>query len=36
VTGAILLLTGGSSSQPVSLYPMVGPQVAGGGARVTF
>ena len=37
VTGGILLLTAGSSSGPqVSLYPVLGPQAAGGGARVTF
>jgi tetratricopeptide (TPR) repeat protein len=38
VTGGILLLTSGSSSgeKPVALFPIVGPQLAGGGARVTF
>jgi tetratricopeptide (TPR) repeat protein len=36
ITGGILLLTSGSSERPVALYPMVGPQLAGGGARVTF
>jgi tetratricopeptide (TPR) repeat protein len=36
VTGAILLLTSSSSERPVALFPMVGPQLAGGGARVTF
>jgi tetratricopeptide (TPR) repeat protein len=35
VTGVILLLTS-SSERPVALFPMVGPQLAGGGARVTF
>jgi hypothetical protein len=38
VTGGILLLTSSSSSpeRPVALFPMLGPQLAGGGARVTF
>lgn len=36
ITGGILLLTSGSSERPVALYPMVGPQLAGGGARVSF
>ena len=36
VTGGILLLTSGSSQPAVSIYPMVGPELAGGGARVTF
>jgi tetratricopeptide (TPR) repeat protein len=38
VTGGILLLTSGSSSgeKPVALFPLLGPQLAGGGARVTF
>jgi hypothetical protein len=38
VTGAVLLLTSGSSSpaHTVSVYPVVGPTLAGGGARVTF
>jgi tetratricopeptide (TPR) repeat protein len=36
VTGGILLLTSGSSSERVALFPLVGPQLAGGGARVTF
>jgi tetratricopeptide (TPR) repeat protein len=34
--GGILLLTSGSTNQPVAVYPMVGPQLAGGGARVSF
>jgi tetratricopeptide (TPR) repeat protein len=38
ITGGILLLTSGgtSSEKPVALFPMVGPQLAGGGARVAF
>jgi tetratricopeptide (TPR) repeat protein len=37
VTGGILLLTSsGSSERPVALFPLVGPRLAGGGARVTF
>jgi hypothetical protein len=36
ITGGILLLTSGSSERPVALFPMVGPQLAGGGARVSF
>jgi tetratricopeptide (TPR) repeat protein len=36
VTGGILLLTSSSSERPVALFPMVGPQLAGGGARVSF
>ena len=37
VTGGILLLTSSSSSsERVALFPLVGPQLAGGGARVTF
>jgi tetratricopeptide (TPR) repeat protein len=36
LTGGILLLTSSSSERPVALFPMVGPQLAGGGARVTF
>jgi tetratricopeptide (TPR) repeat protein len=35
VVGGIVLLTSGSSSS-VALYPVVGPQLAGGGARVAF
>jgi tetratricopeptide (TPR) repeat protein len=36
VAGGILLLTSGSTERPVALFPMIGPQLAGGGARVTF
>jgi len=38
ITGGILLLTSGgtSSEKPVALFPMVGPRLAGGGARVAF
>jgi tetratricopeptide (TPR) repeat protein len=36
LTGGILLLTAGSAERPVAIFPMIGPQLAGGGARVTF
>jgi tetratricopeptide (TPR) repeat protein len=35
-TGGILLLTARGASQTLAVYPLVGPQLAGGGARVTF
>jgi tetratricopeptide (TPR) repeat protein len=34
--GGVLLLTSGAASQPVAVYPLLGPHLAGGGARVTF
>jgi tetratricopeptide (TPR) repeat protein len=37
IVGGILLLTSSSSSEPsVALFPLVGPQLAGAGGRVTF
>jgi tetratricopeptide (TPR) repeat protein len=36
VTGGVLLLTSGSSSSKVAIYPLVGPTLAGGGAHVSF
>jgi hypothetical protein len=36
VTGGILLLSIPSTEKSVALFPMIGPQVAGGGARVAF
>lgn len=35
-TGGILLLTSPSPSRSVAVFPVVGPTLAGGGARVTF